>query len=338
VVKRAVVCAAVLCAACGDFDDPAIVLDSRMLAVSATPPEYVFEIDLEDPPGPGDVVDLEPFTVRALVADPEHDRRLVWSMMMCAEHVTEGGDGRCPAERPRFPIGNGVIEDPDIATPGTPVYIVHEEEPGADTFVLLMDTIENDPLRGFSGIDLQIQINVAPEGESLDTTNLVAAKRIRFAPKIPVERVANTNPTFGTVEYDRGDGELPLPLPVGRCVDQLADPDPATPIELQPGATLHLNPIEPPGVREDYVVPTLDGGSRMFTENISYQWLAGDGAFSAASTGGEKDPFGNSPPLDTEWTADEEAEEEALVPLWIVARDERLGAVWFESCVRMRTP
>jgi hypothetical protein len=337
VVTRALVCATVLLAACGDFDDPAIVLDSRILAMSVDPPEYVFEIDLQDPPGPGEI-NLEPFLARALIADPELDRRLAWSMSICGQNVTEGGDGRCVEGRPEFALGDGVIEDPDVATPGAPVYAEVTAEPDGVAYILLMDAIENDPLGGFSGIDLQIQLRVAPEGESLETSNLVGAKRIRFAAKIPVERVANNNPTLDLIEYDRGDPTMAQPLPRGRCVDQLADADPLTPIELGAGETLHLNPIEPDGVREDYVVPTLDGGSRMFTENIAYQWLAGDGSFSAASTGGEKDPFGNDPPLDTEWTADEEAEPGALVPLWIVARDERLGAVWFESCVRMRTP
>ena len=44
--------------------------------------------------------------------------------------------------------------------------------------------------------------------------------------------------------------------------------------------------MPPEGVREDYVVPTFDGGSRMFTESLTYQWLAGDGEWSRSRTGG----------------------------------------------------
>jgi hypothetical protein len=330
VVRRAAAIVAIATAlgACGDFEDPAIVLDLRVLAVTATPPEYVIELDPMNPPDPADVM-LDPFTVKALVADPDFDRPLAWSMTMCAQQVTEGGDGRCPPRRPQVVIGSGVVDDPDT---GAMPYPTQAFAPDASTFVLLQDAIENDPLGGFSGIDLQIQLSIAPEGESLETTNTVAAKRVRFAAKIPIERVANNNPTLDGVEVDRGDPTLAVPLAPGRCVEQ------AAPIEVAPGETLHLNPLEPPGVREDYVVPTLDGGSRMFTENISYQWLAGAGSFSAPTTGGERDPFGNDPPLDTEWTAADDAMPGALIPLWVVARDERLGGVWFESCVRIAAP
>ena len=47
------------------------------------------------------------------------------------------------------------------------------------------------------------------------------------------------------------------------------------------GTDVRLTPIEPDGVREEYVVPTLDGSARMFTESLSYQWSASAGGFSS---------------------------------------------------------
>jgi hypothetical protein len=38
------------------------------------------------------------------------------------------------------------------------------------------------------------------------------------------------------------------------------------------------------------VVPTFEGGSRTFTENLRYQWLATAGSWSRAETGGPRDP------------------------------------------------
>jgi hypothetical protein len=43
------------------------------------------------------------------------------------------------------------------------------------------------------------------------------------------------------------------------------------------------------------------------------------------------------PPIDSTWVAPsaDDVTEELDVSLWIVQRDERLGARWFESCVRI---
>ena len=96
-------------------------------------------------------------------------------------------------------------------------------------------------------------------------------------------------------------------------------------------------PIEPDGVREDYVLPTFEGGSRRFTEYISYQWLATGGDWSRASSGGPRDPAGNPPSLGATWRAPSFDELDGTVshPLWVIYRDERGGGGWLESCVRV---
>jgi hypothetical protein len=96
-----------------------------------------------------------------------------------------------------------------------------------------------------------------------------------------------------------------------------------------------IEPIEPAGVREDYVVPTLDGGERRFTENLRYAWLATAGGFSSGNTGGPVDLFGNKPTLWTKWTA---PDAEMRVRLWVVQRDERGGTFWTERCVQVEKP
>src|SRR5207237_5068334 len=120
-------------------------------------------------------------------------------------------------------------------------------------------------------------------------------------------------------------------LPLGRCVEQ------AAPIELAAGQTLRLEPIEPASVREVYTVPTLDGGEQQFTESLTYQWLASAGSFSEGSTGGPRDVVGNPAPLFTDYKAPpaRDLAGPTDVQLWIVQRDERLGAEWYEACVRV---
>ena len=330
-------------AACGEFEDPAIVLDLRVLAMVAYPTEYVIPFDPANPPDPSEV-DLEPFDIWALVADPADDRILKWQMTLCAATV-ERGDGRCAPDHPSTVIGAGLIEDPELANPdGAHPVPLAVFQPIGSTFVLLQDAIERDPFAGFSGIDLEVELKVAPVGVEIDD-GVTATKRVRFAAKIPESRVPNNNPWLQSIDWDTG-GSMPnpQPMPYGRCVDlQPTSTSGFQGMLIYRDQTLFMLPVEVEGVRETYVVPTLDGQSRMFTENLSYQWLAGDGSFDVPFTGGPKDPFGNDPPLHAEWQAP--SEEEILedygevdhidLPMWIVQRDERLGVAYYESCVRV---
>src|SRR5690606_22747649 len=99
-----------------------------------------------------------------------------------------------------------------------------------------------------------------------------------------------------------------------------------------------VEPLEPQGAREDYVVPTFDGGSRMLTENLSYAWYATAGEWNRENTGGPRDFAGNAPPLDSTWTAPTDPEIVGAgldVALWMVQRDERGGQTWYHSCLRV---
>ncbi|HUJ58531.1 MAG TPA: hypothetical protein VLX92_08565, partial [Kofleriaceae bacterium] len=106
----------VVCAAgCGSFQDPNIVVDLRVIGMTATVPEQVVDIDLSNPP-PAAVIlqQLVPSTVCALVADPDHPgRRLRWSMTMCPPADYE----RCSDDDPEVLIGSGLLDDPLITVP-----------------------------------------------------------------------------------------------------------------------------------------------------------------------------------------------------------------------------
>lgn len=307
-------------AGCGSFEDPAIVLDLRSLAVVVEPPEQVFPIDRDDPTD----VEVAPFTACTLLADPGANRGLRWSMTVCPRKQ----DLRCDPERPQYVVAEGRIDDPDVALPGPTLCAT---VPGDGRLLgVVRDQLENDNLGGFGGVDINLLLRVTPEGGAAGE-EIWSSKAARFSAQLPAERVANRNPTLDRIDVEVAGG-LAMPLPLGRCVDQAAL------LTLAPGQRLHLTPVEPAGAREDYVVPTFEGGSRAFTENLRYQWLAGAGDWTRSGTGGPRDGAGNPPPLDTEWKTPpaEDVGAGLDVPLWVVQRDERGGTAWFESCVRVR--
>lgn len=331
-VAVAAATAATACA--GSLEDPAIVIDLRQLAIVATPPEQVVDLDitnLPDTPEEFEALGLVDVEVCALVADPGASRRLSWRMTACGRTDSDRCDD---PDRPARPFGQGVLLDPEEADDAQ---IACATLPADEALLLIIgDAIQNDPLLGFGQIDIQAHVEVWPqewpegatEPVELRDETVHGSKRIRFAARLPAERVANTNPTLTRIDADLGDGDAPEPLPLGRCRNL------ATPRTVSPGDRLHLDPIEPDGAREDYVVPTFDGGSRMFTETLRYQWLATAGSWSPANTGGTRDASGALPPLDTEWIAPD-VDEVTDVSLWLIQRDERLGQRWVLSCVRV---
>jgi len=318
---------ALLCVvgACGRFQDPNVVVDLRVLAMASSPPDQVIDIDLSQPVTPataqGVISQLVPTQVCALVADPSLERRLAWSLTAC-----EWDGLRCDENAPQVVIGEGLSEDPEtLPTP----QICGTVEVGADLLRILSDFVQADALHGLGGIDYPVVLRVG--GEDADRTlDQYATKTVRVAPRIPMTRTANTNPSIDHFDATIEDGAT-VPLPLGRCLENPA------PIEMPPGKKLRLLPIEPAGAREVYVVPTLDGKSQTFTESLTYQWIAGAGGFSSGSTGGPRDVSGNPAPLQSDYKSP--AADELMGPtdvtIWIVQRDERLGVHWYEACIRV---
>lgn len=309
-------------AACGRFQDPNVVVDLRVLAMSSSPPDQVIDVDLTQPVSALTLLaQLVPTQVCALVADPTLERRLAWSLTAC-----EWDGLRCNEDAPQIVIGEGLSDDPEtLPTP----QICGTVEVNADLLRILSDFVQGDALRGLGGIDYPVVLRVG--GEDADRTlDQYATKTVRVAPRIPATRTANTNPTVDHFDATLEDGAT-VALPLGRCLENPA------PLEMPPDAKLRLVPIEPPGVREVYVVPTLDGRSQTFTESLTYQWIAGDGGFSSGSTGGPRDVSGNPAPLQSDYESP--AAEDLMGPkdvtIWIIERDERLGVQWYEACIRV---
>ena len=309
-------------AGCTSFEDPDIVVDLRVLAMTAEHPEQVVEVDLSRPPQPSELLaQLVPTRVCALVADPARDRRVRWQMTVCLADRS-----RCDEEL-FTPIGGGIADDPETSV--TAPEMCATVEPNGNLLGILVATAEGDALAALGGIDYYVQLTARGEDEPA-AADQFATKTLRVSPKIPTIRTPNQNPTVERFDVTL-DGYEPAPMPLGRCAEQ------TSPLEVAPGTRIKIEPVELPTTRETYVVPTLDGKVAMFMESPTYQWVADAGGFSRGNSGGTRDAVGNLPELFTEWRAPaaRDVSEPTDVRLWFIARDERLGATWYESCVRV---
>jgi hypothetical protein len=312
---------------CGSFEDPDIVLDFRVLALTASVPEQVVDIDITNPMPPPDLLQqLVPSEICTLISDKDFDRRLRWSMRVC--NLTS--DERCPESGggAGAMFGSGIWDDPDL-TP-TPARMCATVPVDGNLIGVLLESYENDPYRGLGGVYYGVSLVVG--GEDADPAlDLYAAKTLRVQPRIPPNLQPNNNPSLHSVEIRLAEDQNFQPLSLTRCIDQI------DPLVVTPGQRVRFQPIEPDGAREQYVVPTLDGMSRTFTESPTYQWLSTAGNYAGGSTGGTRDPFGNPAPLFTDWTAPaaKDVNGPTDVSFWFIQRDERLGLAWYESCVRV---
>jgi len=330
-VRRLIPIAALL-AGCTTFEDPTIVLDLRVLAMTADIPDQIVDLDLEMPMPTEILQQLQPATVCALVADPAQDRPLRWSMTLCLLD----DEGRCDRALPFIELGSGLIEDPETASAAQrPCGLIEPAAYSAKILAMLRAAVEANPVQALGGIDYTVVFTVGAIDDR--STDVYAAKHLRVSPRIPANRTANENPRFEFVDAALlGSGSLILPgTPTsgssGRCAEIGAFEVP----EVRPGARLTLFPVEPVGTREDYVVPTLDGKTAMLTETVTYQWFATYGAWSDEFTGGGHDVLGNQSLLGSDWLAPSSITGPLEVSLWMIQRDERYGARFFETCVRV---
>lgn len=335
-VKHALLALALV--GCGSFEDPDIVIDFRVLAISASVPEQIVDIDITDPAPPTELLQqMVPTEMCALMSDKNFERRIRWKMVLC--NLTN--DERCPEGGPQSTIGEGIWQDPDLpdelrdpTLPAEPPRFCATVPVDGNLLGVILDALEGDQFRGLGGVYYGVSLVVGGEGAD-PALDLYAAKNLRVQPRIPPELQANNNPSLTGVDVRLAEDQEFQPLTLRRCAD--LEKDGIEPITLTPRQRIRFMPVEPDGVREAYVVPTTDGGSRMFNESPTYQWLASAGNYSSGSTGGTRDAFGNPAPLFTDWTAPaaKDLAGPTDVSFWFVQRDERLGLTWYESCLRV---
>lgn len=313
-MRAAAAALTLLAAACGTgFEDPSIVIDLRVLSMSVEPPEVILDFDLMNPEESLEGLEIPPVTLTALVADPGDERQLAYTIDACPpSNVHRCDDPSVPIQRIDF----GVIDDPEGPDGSTMLTTTFTIQPQ-----VLQESVRLDDLAGFGGVVVELHMVVYPNGDPDLSRAVHATKIMLYSPRLPAERVANSNPRLEALILDE-DPEAVLPM--ARC-----NAPGGVPIPVAAATELRLDPVEPEGVREDYLLPTFDGDVREITENLSYIWFATGGNFVPGESGGPIDAFGNEPPLYTRWTTPAEP---GLHRLWVVQRDERGGQSWAEYC------
>lgn len=323
--------ALVALAGCASFEDPTIVLDLRVLGIETTPPEQVLDIDPTRQPTIDEVLEqLQPIRVRALIAEPYVSNELFWTMTAC---VLLDMGSRCDPDGPSFEFAGGTLFDSEIF-PGSPCKGETREEPGTvcgtlvpdNRFVqILFKALDGDLTGGLGGIDIGIVLRVN-DAYIKPPAEVFAAKHVRFAPRIPADRLPNNNPNIDQLLLGRGG--FGSELTKSHCADQGAVST------LGAGDTATLFPVSRESDKEEYVLPTLDGQSERFTEFLTYQWIATAGSFVDEVTGGPPDVFGNIRLDGTEWKAPD-VDFDTLVTVWVIQRDSRYGVRWREGCIKV---
>jgi hypothetical protein len=321
-------------AGCATFEDPSIVLDLRMIAMTADVPEQLVDLDPKQPPMRTEelIEQLAPTRVCAYVADPESARRLRWEMTACLLDL----DLRCDPAEPQVFLGAGLMEDPDTTPDGGQACsrLEYDEDPAA-WLALFTRALERDPTKGLGGLDYAVEVRVGGE-QSPPELDLFGAKQVRISPRLPADRQPNHNPTLKELQIVNGGVQTKAPS--RRCALRLDNPLPSDVIRVRAGQTVTLFPDEPktgdPLPREEIIVPTIDGGFEKYTEVLTYQWLGIDGKFLDPITGGPPDVFGNQTLLGTDWIAPK-VTQTTEISVWLIQRDERFGVSVYETCIRV---
>ncbi len=332
-MRRALALVICVLSGCTTFEDPSIVLDLRIIAMTASldraattgglGPEQVVQIDFARPNPVEILAQLQPTEVCGLVADPAAHRTLRWKMTVCIL----GLDNRCDLDHPVIELGAGLLDDPDDSE--TRKQACATIYPDQKLLTILREAVEANPVQALGGVEYGVVMEI--DDPLTPDSAVFGAKHLRVAAPVPENRRANLNPY---IDYlDAAVETIGLSIPRARCSDppQLGVEIP----EVEGGDVVTLFPVEPEATREVYFAPTLSGGSERVTETLTYQWLAAQGSFSDEVTGGGHDILGNQSLLGTEWRAPRGLSVPTDISIWMVQRDERYGASVLETCIRV---
>ena len=334
----AAVAALTLHAGCSDFEPRQEVIDLRVLAVAAEPPEVLLPVALNfDLGAPIDDAAATvardglyrfteappPITLRALVADPRDPTRpvtfratacLASGFVGCGDQSGAAGQGdERGAERTTEALVVQVAPDTQAALDDVQVTF-------APTLEQLSRWLAEDPYKGFGSLYVQVDLVVIAADGTADR----AAKIVAFTPPLltlggdqppPAARVANRNPQLTGLRFDDEVRTLDQGLPVlvgGRTVGVHPVFDPADALEVY---ALQNFPSGDP--------PTL--GYTAMTEKLTFDFFAVSGRFERASST-TRTPAGEVQDFGSKYTPPEGQPPEDT--LYVVVRDERGGASW----------
>jgi len=261
-----------------DFDEIWQVKDLRILAIRSTPPEVLVPLGVTEFPA---------VRIDALIVDPQAPAGAIfdWELWACTADETrcEIADRQVLVRRGQAPL-EGIAADFTLDS------------------ALAQAALEADPLKGFGGVAVMVELRVGREG-----LEARAVKRVVYGYPIPPQKTANSNPSFKRM---MADGEEVFP-----------------PLVVEPNRQVKLLPESSAEAKEKYWVATYTGGSRELTEYLSYAFFVTSGRLSDPVTGGKPSPFVQKTDLEdlsVEWTPTALGED----TVWVVVHDDRGGVGW----------
>jgi len=305
---------ALLLAACGfSFEAPDALVDRRVLAMSAEPPELVT-----------DGVLPATATVSALVADPAGNPAAEYAWSLCVPGI--GGIGNVAAGGAIDPdTGRCVPGDAtSVAAGAAPLDAMAAQIPLPPGLALAAGAVSGH--NQAISLHVQTQLRVASPGG-----DLFAIKRIVVSPPVPAGRLANRNPRLRDLLLDGTpwDPAVPRPLAAGACEasDRENVADPRNPGRLASVCSHRIEPAFDPAEAEPFRVQTFDGQVEEHVERLTFNWFTDRGTLTQPSSA---QPLPTGPqqtdPLATRWR--EPPGLTGLVRVWVVVRDGRGGESW----------
>lgn len=344
-----------LCACTPDFDNETTIKDLRALGASAEPPEFLIdagptsmkpelcpdqatlqalftEAMMSVPPS------LPTMTLRPLLVDPQGAGRPVHYRAVACVSPTggvdeQGGGGNMMPGGVRQTIGRG--ECPD----GAPVLAEGDAAPAPGSLMpkieiplpltpnLLVAALGQDPLGLIYGLALTVEVTATAGQEGV-----ILRKRVLISPRLTADQVPNQNPIIPALSYRKTEDDPLIPY------------DPAQPPVVKLGEKLRLEPA--PGEKQTY--PTRIGDrhtgcvhTQTVTEAHRFAFYATAGDFSPDTTTTEPPVFRDPGPdvhrLESVYHAPKELApgQSDVVHVWIVTRDERVGASFVEVMLKL---
>lgn len=309
-MTRVVALAALLLPGCFDFESEEEVIDLRVLAVQAEPPEVMVVVDLEAAGTGTDAVfqvlaDPAPVQVTALVVNPRNDAPFSYAVRACVWHETYRCDAWEAVDREDVAMGT--------ASPGE---FGFGFAPTADR---VNRWLAVDPYRGFGGLLVMLELRIEQPGEPVNHAAKLVTYNVPFVPKAsdqdpPPPKLPNQNPVLTALKFD----EVPT----------LED---TPPVELAAGAEVLLEPVfNEDATIEEYPVVRIPSeaeqelGYVLLTEKLEIEFYVTDGALSPTQLQ-SRDPRGESLDYEVDFTAPDDAGE---MTMWVVIRDDRGGSSW----------
>jgi hypothetical protein len=324
--------------ACGfNFQSSAVVVDRRIIAMQAEPPEIIV--------GQSDLT--QPIQLKALVVDPaDAGTPQTFEWRSCLPDFNAAGNydqvqGRC-LETDATLLEKGAALLSMMAAQTLPSSTVDALTP------LLGGLSSGSGGSGPPGVGLrgqglatylQVQLKVQPDATGKDVYGI---KRVVFSTPGPGNRQPNKTPHLTALLFDDTPWEpsTPRAVTVQQCAADkqklIDDPDGAV-NGTTPQVTVcehRITPVFDEAEAENYVVETIDTGADgkpvvlNLKERLRFGWETNNGSFTAGTTG-QPDSIGPQQydPLSTNWIEPPRIKS-ASVTLWVIVRDGRGGESW----------